>query len=139
MKGRPHRACPNSSTGRTVTNPCWLPGTQVSNHDKSFHLLKALHNCLHNIFFYIRVKIIRKYNLMCTVAATFSISIFYFEGGYPAGSGPDPNDPGGLSRDYCATFPGFSEALCFAFRGDNTGPPNNEQVTSQGCQQWANQ
>ena len=49
-------------------------------------------------------------------------------GGYPNNPGMFPATPGGLSVKDCATAPGFSEALCFAFRTDNSGPPKNVQV-----------
>ena len=45
------------------------------------------------------------------------------KGGYPGNAGPNANSPGGLSRHDCMMTPGFDEALCFAFRTDNTGPP----------------
>ncbi|KAK3598273.1 hypothetical protein CHS0354_022590 [Potamilus streckersoni] len=46
-------------------------------------------------------------------------------GGYPLNPGPNPANPGGLSRDDCVTVQGFSKALCFAFRTDNSGPPES--------------
>jgi len=49
-------------------------------------------------------------------------------GGYPDNPGPSPNQPEGLSKEDCVTFPGFDTALCFAFRSDNQGPPADVQV-----------
>ena len=50
-------------------------------------------------------------------------------GGYPENPGPDPAHPGGLSVDNCVTIEGFSKALCFAFRTDNSGPPLHISVS----------
>ncbi len=49
-------------------------------------------------------------------------------GGYPENAGPSPAHPGGLSRKDCAIVYNFTDALCFAFRTDNSGPPVNVQV-----------
>ncbi|XP_046548130.1 uncharacterized protein LOC124258103 [Haliotis rubra] len=49
----------------------------------------------------------------------------WHKGGYPGNPGPNATDPGGLSRDDCVIVKGFREALCFAFRTDNSGPPLN--------------
>lgn len=49
-------------------------------------------------------------------------------GGYPLNPGPYPAQPGGLSKDKCISAEGLSEVLCFAFRTDNTGPPETVQV-----------
>ncbi|XP_071155642.1 uncharacterized protein [Mytilus edulis] len=46
-------------------------------------------------------------------------------GGYPLNPGPDPAHPGGLSRKDCVVVENVTEALCFAFRTDNSGPPEN--------------
>ncbi|XP_071104844.1 uncharacterized protein [Haliotis cracherodii] len=43
--------------------------------------------------------------------------------GYPQNPGPNPANPGGLSADNCVIFPGLADAMCFAFRTDNSGPP----------------
>uniref|UniRef100_A0A2C9LDB6 Glycoside hydrolase family 38 N-terminal domain-containing protein n=1 Tax=Biomphalaria glabrata TaxID=6526 RepID=A0A2C9LDB6_BIOGL len=51
------------------------------------------------------------------------IMAFWIKGGYPLNPGPNPAQPGGLSRDKCVIADGLSEILCFAFRTDNTGPP----------------
>ena len=48
---------------------------------------------------------------------------FNHAGGYPADPGPSTKDCQGLCRDECMMAPGFDEALCFAFRTDNAGPP----------------
>ncbi|XP_067655022.1 uncharacterized protein [Haliotis asinina] len=51
--------------------------------------------------------------------------------GYPQNPGPNPANPGGLSADNCVIFPGLAEAMCFAFRTDNSGPPESvEEVLS---------
>ncbi|XP_064635221.1 uncharacterized protein LOC135492603 isoform X2 [Lineus longissimus] len=47
--------------------------------------------------------------------------------GYPDNPGRNPNNPGGLSVDDCVTIDGFDEAMCFAFRSDNQGPPQSLQ------------
>ncbi|XP_041367668.1 uncharacterized protein LOC121382209 [Gigantopelta aegis] len=47
--------------------------------------------------------------------------------GYPNNPGSDPAHPEGLSKENCITFPGLTHALCFAFRTDNTGPPESVQ------------
>lgn len=52
----------------------------------------------------------------------------YVIGGYPHGPG-NPASPGGLSRKDCVVVDGFSEALCYAFRTDNTGPPTSAEVS----------
>ncbi|WAR11643.1 hypothetical protein MAR_025823 [Mya arenaria] len=54
-----------------------------------------------------------------------SLITLYHPGGYPAGYGPSPFRPGGLSRKDCAVVKGLSHALCFAFRSDNQGPPQD--------------
>ena len=51
-----------------------------------------------------------------------------FSGGYPNNAGPNPSKPGGLSRDDCLVIGNFTDALCFAFRTDNSGPPESVQV-----------
>jgi hypothetical protein len=51
-------------------------------------------------------------------------------GGYPDDPGSNPAHPGGLSKKDCVVIDGFSEALCFAFRTDNSGPPENIQVSN---------
>ncbi|KAJ8311290.1 hypothetical protein KUTeg_011157 [Tegillarca granosa] len=56
-----------------------------------------------------------------------SIIGLWNKGGYPDDPGPDPSHPRGLSWNDCATFPGLSHALCFAFRTDNSGPPKSLQ------------
>ena len=45
--------------------------------------------------------------------------------GYPDLVGPNPNNPGGMSTKDCFRAPGSTEVLCFAFRVDNTGPPQS--------------
>ncbi|XP_074654349.1 uncharacterized protein LOC141908277 [Tubulanus polymorphus] len=47
------------------------------------------------------------------------------KGGYPNNPGPYPAAPSGLSVDDCHWVDGFPEALCFAFRTDNSGPPGS--------------
>ncbi|XP_052801286.1 uncharacterized protein LOC128232002 [Mya arenaria] len=54
-----------------------------------------------------------------------SVIAMWHKGGYPDNPGPSPSNPGGLSRDGCVTFEGFDTALCFAFRTDNSGPPES--------------
>lgn len=53
-------------------------------------------------------------------------SVLYMQTGpgicYPWPPGPDPTNPGGLSRDSCVVFPGAKHALCWFFRIDNSGP-----------------
>ena len=49
-------------------------------------------------------------------------------GGYPDNPGPDPKHPGGISRRDCTIVAGMKDALCFAFRTDNSGPPVDIQV-----------
>ena len=41
-----------------------------------------------------------------------------------------PGGYGGLSKSDCVIVPDCSHALAFAFRGDNTGPPNVTEVIS---------
>ncbi|GFO45695.1 coiled-coil domain-containing protein 90b, mitochondrial [Plakobranchus ocellatus] len=55
------------------------------------------------------------------------VMAFWDKGGYPINPGPDPAHPKGLARDKCVITPGLDEALCFAFRTDNTGPPESIQ------------
>ena len=47
------------------------------------------------------------------------------QGGYPLDPGPSTSDCGGICRKDCTMTPGFDEALCFAFRTDNSGPPTS--------------
>ncbi|CAL1525888.1 unnamed protein product [Lymnaea stagnalis] len=53
------------------------------------------------------------------------VMAFWVKGGYPLNPGPDPIDPGGLARNKCIIADGLQEVLCFAFRTDNTGPPED--------------
>ncbi|XP_041366373.1 uncharacterized protein LOC121381225 [Gigantopelta aegis] len=48
-------------------------------------------------------------------------------GGYPDAQGKWPVKPGGMSVNDCVTYPGLTDALCFAFRSDNKGPPESYQ------------
>ncbi|CAH1791040.1 unnamed protein product [Owenia fusiformis] len=48
-------------------------------------------------------------------------------GGYPMNPGPNPANPGGLSKKDCHIIPNFKHVLCFAFRTDNSGPPESVQ------------
>ncbi|KAL5021154.1 hypothetical protein ScPMuIL_000309 [Solemya velum] len=57
-----------------------------------------------------------------------SVITMWHPGGYPYSPGPVPAIPGGLSLHDCHTFPGLDEALCFAFKEDNQGPPNDYKV-----------
>jgi hypothetical protein len=57
------------------------------------------------------------------------VDIYVFiPGGYPLNPGPDPAHPGGLSMNDCVFVPNCSHALCFAFRTDNSGPPESIEV-----------
>ena len=59
------------------------------------------------------------------------LMMFVFSaGGYPNSYGSSPLQPGGLSRKDCAIVEGLNQALCFAFRSDNTGPPKDYKVKS---------
>ena len=49
-------------------------------------------------------------------------------GGYPENPGPNPAHPGGLSRHDCVVMDNLDDALCFAFRTDNSGPPVDVKV-----------
>ncbi|KAJ9443926.1 hypothetical protein DIPPA_29372 [Diplonema papillatum] len=55
------------------------------------------------------------------------ILTFNHAGGYPADPGPSADNCQGLCRNDCMMAPGFDEALCFAFRTDNSGPPSSAQ------------
>ena len=46
-------------------------------------------------------------------------------GGYPNAPGKSVNDPGGIAYKDCAVTPDKTNALCFGFRTDNTGPPTS--------------
>ena len=46
-------------------------------------------------------------------------------GGYPNDPGRDLEGARGISYHDCTIAPGTAHALCFAFRTDNTGPPNS--------------
>ncbi|XP_076436514.1 uncharacterized protein LOC143276017 [Babylonia areolata] len=53
---------------------------------------------------------------------------FWHPGGYPDNPGTYPAKPGGLSWSDCLFAPDvatFPEVLCFAFRTDNSGPPES--------------
>ncbi|KAK7094936.1 hypothetical protein V1264_006415 [Littorina saxatilis] len=59
---------------------------------------------------------------------TTGVVAFWHNKGYPSGPGLTPATPGGLSRHDChipQRISQFPEALCFAFRQDNQGPPLN--------------
>ena len=59
-----------------------------------------------------------------------------FSGGYPANPGVFPVKPGGLSVADCLfakDVSAFPETLCFAFRADNSGPPETVTVSSLRC------
>ena len=46
--------------------------------------------------------------------------------------GPDPVNCGGMCASSCVVFPPLTHALCWAFRGDNSGPPMNaDEVEKQ--------
>lgn len=45
--------------------------------------------------------------------------------GYPLNAGPNPVDPGGLAAPCCVSHPDSAAVLCFAFRTDNSGPPES--------------
>jgi len=51
-------------------------------------------------------------------------------GGYPNNPGPNATYPGGLSIGDCVLVEGLTDALAFAFRTDNSGPPSAEEVIS---------
>ena len=52
--------------------------------------------------------------------------------GYPDNVGPSPTQPGGLGAPYCVSHPASAATLCFAFRTDNSGPPESvAEVLSQ--------
>ena len=58
----------------------------------------------------------------------YDVIAMWHKGGYPNNPGPNPKNPGGISSDDCTMVDGLDEALCFAFRTDNTGPPENIQA-----------
>lgn len=62
-----------------------------------------------------------------TSAGNSEVMAMWHPGGYPDNPGPNPKTPGGLSRKDCVVIPGFEDALCFAFRTDNSGPPMDIQ------------
>jgi hypothetical protein len=45
--------------------------------------------------------------------------------GYPNNPGPDPTKPEGMAASSCVRFQGLSHVLCWAFRTDNSGPPES--------------
>ncbi|XP_046551245.1 uncharacterized protein LOC124260970 isoform X2 [Haliotis rubra] len=47
------------------------------------------------------------------------------KGGYPLNPGPNPANPQGMSKENCVIVDGFTDVLCFAFRSDNSGPPQS--------------
>jgi hypothetical protein len=53
-------------------------------------------------------------------------------GGYPNNPGDAPNDAGGIARSECVVIRGFRQALCWIFRTDNSGPPEdiNEVISN---------
>ena len=59
---------------------------------------------------------------------TVDVIMTYHKGGYPNNPGPDPKHPGGISRRDCTIVEGLEDVLCFAFRTDNSGPPESIQV-----------
>ena len=62
--------------------------------------------------------------LFCTNLSNY---VVLFTGGYPNTAGTIPSQPRGLSVSDCVVVPAFPEALCFAFRSDNQGPPQDVQ------------
>ena len=56
------------------------------------------------------------------------IIMHIYTGGYPNNPGSNPAQPGGLSTKDCVVVNGLKDALCFAFRSDNSGPPVDFQV-----------
>ena len=54
-----------------------------------------------------------------------SIITYWHKGGYPLRPGKSPQSPGGLSRKDCQFVDGLEHVLCFAFRSDNYGPPED--------------
>ncbi|XP_077986944.1 uncharacterized protein LOC144441258 [Glandiceps talaboti] len=52
-------------------------------------------------------------------------------GGYPDSPGIGPRFPGGLSRKDCVIVDGLDHVLCFAFRSDNRGPPEDAVEVSR--------
>jgi len=58
--------------------------------------------------------------------------------GYPNTPGSSPTDPGGMGKDSCVYFPGFSHTMCWAFRTDNSGPPDsvNEILSNFEIARW---
>lgn len=54
-----------------------------------------------------------------------SLITLYHPRGYPNNYGSTPMSPGGLASRECAIVQGLDHALCFAFRTDNTGPPED--------------
>jgi hypothetical protein len=52
--------------------------------------------------------------------------------GYPSQWGPDPVHCGGMCRSSCVVVHGLAHAMCWAFRLDNSGPPESaEEVLAQ--------
>jgi hypothetical protein len=52
--------------------------------------------------------------------------------GYPAQWGPDPVHCGGMCRSSCVVVDGLAHAMCWAFRLDNSGPPESaDEVLAQ--------
>ena len=68
--------------------------------------------------------------MFCLFLCFLFVSLYVHSGGYPNNAGIYPNMPEGLSTKDCTLVPGMSDVLCFAFRTDNTGPPENIDVNS---------
>jgi hypothetical protein len=56
-------------------------------------------------------------------SSRFCLSSFTPSPSDPDNPGPDSSNPLGLSRSNCVIVDRLSEALCFVFRTDNSGPP----------------
>lgn len=67
-----------------------------------------------------------KNNLLAHILAELSPLL---PGGYPDPPGKYPASAQGLSAKDCVTFEGLDEAMCYAFKSDNQGPPASMAVT----------
>lgn len=58
--------------------------------------------------------------------------------GYPLNPGSSPTDPGGMGAPYCVEHPASPAVLCWAFRTDNSGPPESvaEVLADYAIARW---
>ena len=106
--------------GSTTIKISWQHGIQViiCVYDTQYYLIEEKVSSFETLFLQNCVECIVIYYTYCLISS----------GGYPNNAGPYPAKPGGISRNDCVVIDDFTDALCFAFRMDNSGPPQSVEV-----------